>query len=158
MFVVLPTIGWVWPSVVPLVAGVASALGYKMLSAPKGRLRGKLTRQLENIRREVVPLDSVLAEVIAGEVGEEERLIFQRDDFLLVFRKDARGKFYVEVSGPAEKTALDLKLRAEAFARELVRKFAYHKIAEQLTRRGAVVVEEDIMPSGRVTMKVRTWK
>jgi hypothetical protein len=157
MIFIFPTLGWAWPALLPLIGGAAAALGYKQFSDPKGIFRGGVSNQLDKIRREIVPLDSVLSEVIAEEIGEEERLMFERDEFTLVFRKDARGKFFVEVSGPRNRTALDLKIRAEEFAGELVKKFAYHKIAEQLTRTGATVVEERVEENGRVTMTVRKW-
>lgn len=158
MLVILPMIGWAWPALLPIAGAVAGALGYKVLTDPKGPLRGAVTRQLETMRRETVALDQVLADVIAEEIGTEERLMFQRDDFILVFRKDARGKFFVEVSGPAEKTALDLKTRAEEFARELVRKFAYNRLAQQLQRAGATVVQEDVAEDGRITLQARRWR
>ena len=157
MIVILPMLGWAWPALLPIIGATASALGYKTFSDPKGILRGRLTRRMEKMRREKVALDSVLADVIAEELGNEERLMFERDEFILVFRKDARGKFFVEVSAPSDRTALDLKIRAEEFARELVKKFAYHKIAEQLTRAGANVYEEDVQPNGRITLRARKW-
>jgi hypothetical protein len=157
LFVVTPMIGWTWPLVWPLAIAAAAGLGYKQLSNPKGPLRGKTTRLLEKMRREVVSIDSKLAEVISDEIGNEERLQFERDDLILVFRKDGRGKFFVEVAGPADKPALDLKLRAEEFAEELIRKFAYHKIAEQLARTGATVYEEQVAENGRITLKARKW-
>lgn len=77
---------------------------------------------------------------------------------ILVFRKDARGKFFVEVLGPRKATAYNLKIRAEEFARELVKKFAYHRLAEQLARTGAVVVSEEVAESGRITLTARKWR
>ena len=100
MLVVLPTLGWSWPALVPIAGAAAAGLGYKFFSEPKGILRGRLTRRLENMQRELLPLDKMLTEVIADELGNEERLNFERDDLILVFRKDARGKFFVEVAGP----------------------------------------------------------
>jgi hypothetical protein len=158
LFVITPMIGWTWPAVWPIATAVAAGMGYKRFSDSKGALRGRTTRKLEQLRREVVPLDGVLADVIGEELGNEERIQFQRDELILVFRKDARGKFFVEVAGPADKAALDLKLRAEAFAVEMVKKFAYHKLAEQLVRTGAVVYEERIEENGRITLRARKWR
>jgi len=158
MIFIIPAIGWAWPALLPLAGAAASALGYKTFSDPKGIVCGRLTRKLERMRRESVALDSVLTEVIAEHLGNEERLMFTREDLILVFRKDARGKFFVDVAGPREKTALDLKIRAEEFARELIKKFAYHKIAEQLTRAGATIYEEQVEDNGRITMRARQWR
>ena len=158
MIFLFPVIGWAWPALLPIVGATAAALGYKSFSDPKGALRGLTTRKLEQKRLESVAMDSVLAEVIAEEIGNEERLMFEREDMVLVFRKDARGKFFIDVLGPREKTALDLKLRAEEFARELVKKFAYHKLAEQLTRTGATIFEETVEENGRITLRARKWR
>jgi hypothetical protein len=158
LIIILPTIGWAWPALMPLAGAVASALGYKTFSDPKGLLRGQTTRLMENMRLESVPLDRVLAEVVSDEIGNEERLLFNREDLVVVFRKDARGKFFVDVLGPRAKSALDLKIRGEEFAREMVAKFAYHKIAEQLARTGAAVVDEQVESSGRVTLRARKWR
>jgi hypothetical protein len=157
MIVLLPTLGWVWPALAPLVGSVAAALGYREFADPKGILRGRTTRLLERMRLERVALDEVLANVIAEELGNEERLIFERDEMILVFRKDARGKFFVDVLGPREKSALDLKIRAEEFAAELIKKFAYNRLASQLTRTGAVIVSEEVAESGRITLTARRW-
>jgi hypothetical protein len=158
MIIIVPAIGWAWPALLPLVSAAAAALGYKTFSDPKGILRGRTTLALESVRREVVPLDSVVSEVIADEIGNEERLLFERDDLILVFRKDALGKFYVEVVGPTEKTALDLKIRGEEFARELVKKFAYNKVQEQLARTNATVISEEVEENGAVTLRFRKWQ
>lgn len=158
MIVVIPAIGWAWPALAPLVGAAAAALGYKTFSDPKGIFRGKTTVMMEKLRIESVPLDQVMSDIIAEDLGNEERLLFEKDDMVLVFKKDARGKFYVEVMGPSTKTALDLKIRAEEFAREIVRKFAYNKVAQQLSRINAEVVSESVDENGRVTLQMRRWQ
>ena len=158
-FIVLtPAIGWAWPALAPILGAVASTLGFQKFSDPKGILRGVITQQLESVRLERVALDSVLAEVIAEEIGKEERLILKREEIILVFRKDALGKFFVDVLGPAEKTALELKRIGEEFAQEVVQKFAFHKINEQLERAGVTVVEERVEADGKIVMKARRWE
>lgn len=159
IIVVLPTIGWSWPAVLPILTAAAAGLGYKKLTetGSKGWLRGRLNKKLENIRRVTISLDEVLTEVISEDIGNEERISFQRDDILLVFRKDARGKFYIDVSGPKTQTALNMKIRGEEFARELIQKFAYHKMIEQMQQRNAVVVEETETENGDLVIKTRQW-
>lgn len=157
IFVLTPTIGWTWPLLWPYALAAAAGLGYRELTDAHGLFRGEVTRKLENLRRESVAIDEILTEVVADEVGRDERIQFTRDDLILVFRRDARGRFFVEVAGPADKTALDLRLRAEEFAVEIIRKFAYHKMAEQLARAGAEVIEETVSEDGRITLKARKW-
>jgi hypothetical protein len=158
IFLIAPAIGWAWPALVPIVGAVASALGYQAFSDPKGILRGAVSQELDNIRIERVALDSVLAAVIAEEIGTEERIILKRDEVILVFRKDAQGKFYVDVLGPSEMNALELRALGEEFARELVQKFAYHKITEQLERANITVIEEKVEQNGNIVLRNRKWE
>ncbi len=157
VFLVVPVAGFTWPALVPVVAATAAALGYKVLTESKGWLRGRITGQLENLRRESLSLDAVLTEVIAEDVGREERMQFQKEDLLLVFRRDGRGKFHIDVVGTRDHTALDLRTRGEEFARDLIRRFAYHKLTEQLERRGATVVAEEVEENGRIRLRLRQW-
>ena len=159
IFFLAPVIGWSWPALAPILTAAAAAMGYKKLTEGGSNrwLRGKLTKKLENLRRETVALDSVLTEVIAEDLGTEERMAFQRDDILLIFRKDTRGKFFIDVSGPRKLTGNNLRIRGEEFARELVKKFAYHKMVEQIERRGATIVEEEIRDNGDIVLQTRQW-
>jgi hypothetical protein len=160
LFVVLPTIGWSWPALAPIAAGVAAAMGYRSLT--KGQLRdlldGRLNARLHATRRHSLAIDSVLTEVIAEDLGAEERMAFERDGVTIVFRKDGRGKFHVDAVGPATETTLSLKIRGEEFARELVKKFAYHKMIEQIQKRGATVVEETVKENGDIVLLNRQWR
>ena len=159
IIVVIPTIGWAWPALWPLAIAAGAALGYKAMSEQRADswIRNRLASKLDAIRRVSVPIDAVLADVIAEDLGAEERLAFERDDFLLVFRKDARGKFFVEVSGPRECTALNLKIRGEEFAREVAQRFAAHKMTELMERRGAVILTEEVKEQGKIELTGREW-
>lgn len=161
IFFLTPMMGWTWPALLPIATAAGAALGYKCLGAHgnnKGLFRSRLTRKLENMRRVEIALDSVLAEVISEDLGHEERLMFERDDIKLVFRKDAVGKFYVEVSGPSSASTQSLKTRGEEFSRELIKKFAYHKIVEQIERRGATIIDEELTDDGRNVIRCRQWR
>lgn len=160
IFLLTPTLGWAWPAVAPIATLVAAGMGFRVMteSAKNPLVQSKLTRQMNRIHRVTIPLDDVITDVISEEVGIEERLTFERDEFLLVFRKDGRGKFHVEVSGPKSQTVMNLRIRGEEFARELVKKFAYHKMVQQIERRGASIVEEVANEADEsVTLKARQW-
>lgn len=161
LIVLTPLIGWSWPALSPILMSTAAALGYgAATSAPNKSqfLTGKLTRQLNAIKRVSISLDSMLTDVIAEDLGSEERVEFRKGDFLLVFRKDARGKFHVDVSGPSDQTARALREKGEEFASEVIRRFAYHKVVEQIERRGATIVEEEKLPDGSIRLHNRQWK
>lgn len=158
-FIVLtPAIGWAWPALLPILSSVAASLGFQKFSHPTGMLRGGVSNEMDQLRIERVALDSVLADVIAEEIGTEKRLTLKRDDIVLVFRKDALGKFHVDVMGPNSRTAMELKALGEQFAVELVQKFAYNKIITQLERTGVTVIDEKVEPDGRIILRTRKWQ
>lgn len=152
-----PAIGWAWPALVPLIGSVASALGYKVFSDPKGIVRGVMSERLDNVRLERVTLAAAQVEVISESLGKEERITLTREQVVLVIRKDATGKFIIEVMGPKSMSSIELKSIGEEFARELVQKFAYHKINEQMERAGVTVLEEKVEADGKIVMQARKW-
>lgn len=160
IFVITPLLGWAWPSLAPLVVAVASGYGYKKLTDPtdKGWLRGKLTAELENLRRVSLPIDEVMREAVGDEVGRDERLVFEKDDYRLIFRRDIRGKFFVEVLGPVHVPANVLRKEALDFARELVQQFVYNRVVREMENRGLTVVDETVEESGDIEIQTRRYR
>lgn len=161
IFVISPLMGWSWPALVPLAMAAAAGLGYKQLTRTdeKGWLRGKLTREMENLRIVSVPVDELLEDVVGEEIGRDERLIFERDDYRLIFRRDPRGKFFVDVLGPKVVSARELREEALAFARELVQEFVYNRVMREMENRGINITEETVdTETGDIILDARRWK
>ncbi|MCD6385542.1 hypothetical protein J7M23_07155 [Candidatus Sumerlaeota bacterium] len=159
IIVITPIIGWSWPALFPLITAAAGYVGFVKLTGDKqsGWLRGKLTREMETLRTVQIPLDEFLTDVVSEEIGREERLDFRREDMVLTFRKDIRGKFFIEVTGPRSRTARELRELGEQFARQLIQLFAHHRIASELDRRGVQVVEESTTETGDIVLRIRRW-
>ncbi|NQU43340.1 hypothetical protein HQ520_08640 [bacterium] len=146
IFVISPILGWSWPALLPLMLAVASGYGYKRLTTTdeSGWLQGRLTAQLENLRRVSVPVNETVEDAVADEIGRDERLVFERGETRLVFRKDERGKFFIDILGPKELSALELRREAEQIVGELVQQFVYNRVARDLEERGLNIVEERV--------------
>jgi len=155
----LPVLGWSWPALTPILAATAGALGYKRLTAAAAskRVLDRLEQQLRERRMVEIPLEEHLKDVVSEQLGHEEELRFERDDIILAFGHDARGKFYIRVIGPRERTPADLKALGDEFARELIQQFAYNRIVTELERRGVVVVEESVDREGNISLRTRRW-
>lgn len=160
MFIATPSIGWALPLVWPIVLSLAGAMGYKMYTstADDAPLRGQLNRELNNLRTVSIPLENVVKDMVADEVGREQVLRFTRDDIILVFKRDARGKFSVEVSGPVAMAARELERIGTEFAGALVQQFAFNKIAVELEKKRANVVGEEINEEGDIILRLRRWE
>jgi len=160
MFIIItPILGWSWPALAPIIAAAAGLLGYSKLTGDSAKdwLQGKLNCELENLRTVEIAINEFLADVVAEELGREERLDFEKEDFVLTFRKDVRGKFFIEVTGPRTATRMELKARGEEVARHLIQPFAHHKIARELDRRGVQIVEEEVTEEGDIVLRTRRW-
>lgn len=159
IFVVTPILGWSWPALAPLITATAAALGYKQVTTPSERRgrAGVLAQATVKRRTAVLPLESVLLEPVADEVKREQRLVYEREGIELVFRRDSRGKFLVEVSGPDDLTLAELRGRGQQFAVALIRQFAHNRVVQELERRGMIVVGEEIAENGDIVVRARRW-
>ena len=161
LYVIAPTLGWSWPSLIPVAIAAAAGYGYKKLTDQdeKAWLRGRLTRELENLRLVSVPIDELVADAIGEEIGRDERLIFKKDDFRLIFRRDVRGKFFVDVLAPRTVYRKKIQAEAQAFARELVQEFVYNRVVSEMEARGINVVGEKVEEeSGDIVLQARRWR
>jgi hypothetical protein len=160
IYVITPLMGWTWPSLIPIALTAAATYGYKKLTDinEDAWLRGRVTREMEALRRVTVPVDELVADLVGEEVGRDDRLIFGREDIRLIFRRDPRGKFFVDVLGPREQPAALLRREAMQFARELVQEFAYNRLVREMEARGLNIVEESVdAETGDIVLTGRKW-
>jgi hypothetical protein len=160
IFALTPTVGWALPLVWPALLSAAGALGYKLFTstADDAPLRGRLTREINNLQLVSVPLDQVIRDVVAEEVGREQVIRFVRDHITIIFKRDVRGKFSVEIMGPVTMPRVELERAGLEFARTVVQQFAYNKMAQEMERRGASVVGEEVRENGDIVLRLRRWE
>lgn len=159
IIIITPILGWTWVMLSPLVMATAGALGYKALTGDtlNDWLQKELANELKNLRKVRVPLEEVAADIVAEEMGREERLDFTKNNIVLTFRKDAHGKFFVEVTGPKTLTMPELLNMGDEFARTIVQQFSHHRIARELDMRGVHIVGEEVAENGDIIIQTRKW-
>lgn len=159
MYFLTPSVGWAVPLVWPLALAVAGALGYKACTSVDdgALLRGDINHELNNLRTVQLPLENMVKQMVADEVGREQVLRFKRDKTVLVLKRNSRGHFAIEVSGPRAMTAHSLQVAGMEFAQELVQQFACNRMARELERKGAHVVGEEVNENGDIVLKLRRW-
>ena len=157
--VIAPILGWSWVMLSPLIMTAAGALGYSALSGKKMNdwLQKELNESLVNFKKVKISLDDIVADVVAEEIGREERIDFRKNDIVITFRKDAQGKFFVEVTGPRMKTSRELLIMGDEFAHNIVQQFAHHKVARELDQRGVHIVGEEVNENGDIVLHTRKW-
>jgi hypothetical protein len=150
-------LGWSFPALLPIVTAAAGALGYIEIPRlpQRSRLRGRLNRWLAGLRMVEIPLERV--EVISERLGRDQELLFKKDDILLVFRRDERGRFSLRVIGPRTQTYLQLQVVGREFAELVIRKFTLQRITEELERRGISIAHVGTTGSGEQEIIARKW-
>jgi len=157
--IIMPILGWSWVMLSPLVMAAAGALGFQTLTGDKLKdwLQKEIDKDKKNLRKVNVALEKVMADIVAEELGREERLDFKKGTIILTFRKDARGKFHVEVTGPKSLTMVELLAMGDEFARMIIQQFAHHRIARELDLRGVHIVGEEVNENGDIILHTRKW-
>ncbi len=159
IFFLTPILGWSWPALVPILIATAGSLGYGLLTTGGTGKRGrtKLDQTLLNQRMVELKLDELLKDVVSEQLGHDEQLNFQKEDLRVTFGHDARGRFFLRVTGPKHMTAAELRMEGELFARSIIQQFAYNRIAAELDRRGVQLVEESVDEEGNMILQARRW-
>ncbi|HBF33311.1 TPA: hypothetical protein DDW35_01980 [Candidatus Sumerlaeota bacterium] len=161
LYLITPLMGWTWPSLLPLVLAVAAGKGYQKLTSTgdDAWLKGRITREIESMRKVSVPVDELVEGLIGEEVGRDERLIFEKDDTRLIFRRDTAGKFFVDILGPKERSARALRDEALAFVGDLVQQFSYNRVLKEMDSRGIQLVQENVdTESGDIILEVKRYR
>lgn len=160
---ITPLVGWSLPALIPIVTAAAGYLGFVKLTQidATGWIQGKLAKKIQfqkkNRRIVKVPLSQYIKDIVSPEVGREERLEFVKEDILLVFRKDIRGHFFIEIEGPSSFSSSELRYIADEFYKSMIQQFAYNKIVKELELRGVNIVEEEINERGEIILQTRKW-
>ncbi len=160
LYILAPTIGWAAPLVWPLVLTAAGALGYKQLTsvADNAPLRGEANSAMTAQKVVEIPLETQVIDAVEEEVGRDQVLRFVKGDIVVVFKRDLRGKFSVQVSGPDTMTRRELEFAGREFLGAVVQQFAYNKMAEQMERRGTNIIGEEVNEEGDIVLKLRRWE
>jgi hypothetical protein len=150
----------------PIALAVGSALGYSLVEDEKNLpTLNKLNRKLKNTEIVHLNLKEELAarekpiniEILADDLTTDKLLRFEKGKVTVVFKKDSRGEFGIDVLGPSSMGKKQLREEGRAFAEQLVQAFAADRIARELEKTNAVMVDEKVTEDGKIKMTLRRW-
>ena len=148
-FVVTPVVAnMAWPLLASVIAGSLSTTGYNLVKAKQNLCLGA-----EGMTG--VTLDLKNSEDLSETMGEEEKLVMERDGITLTFSKgrDNRCKVHVEGRG---KTKEELAQAGQEASNKVIQAYAYTKVMAEAKKRGLQVVQEE-NEDGRIKLKFRKW-
>jgi pyruvate kinase len=148
-FVVTPVLaGMAWPVLAASVSAALTSMGYNVV---KSKSHG-----LEIVKnQESVDLDLKNSENLAETLGEEEKLLMERNGITLTFSKGKDNRCQVHVEGPG-KTKKELALAGQEASNRILQAHVYGKIMAEAQKRGLKVVEKQ-NEDGKIHLRLRKW-
>lgn len=151
--VLTPIIVASWPAISAAVVAAAASLGFTVAQelAQEGRAQGG-----EDTDR-TVTLDVPHSEVVTGTLGRDQRIRVTRDGITAEFRRDARGRAAVCVTG-AGCSAEQLRAIGEELSGRMVQQYVLTKLKNEMASRGMDLVEETVEATQSIRLRVRHWQ
>ncbi len=159
LFIVTPTVGWAVPLLWPAILAAAGALGYKHMtdSMAQASLQKQQEGAVKGRRTVELSLDVEITGAVTEDLKRDQILTFSRDDIVVTVQRDLRGKCTIRVNGPDGQSVRQLEAKGKEFLGAIIQQFAYNKMAQEMERRGANVVGEEISAEGDIVLKLRRW-
>jgi hypothetical protein len=149
LFIVTPVVAnMAWPLLASVIAGSLTTTGYNMVKNAQS-----LDTYTET--QNGVDLDLKNSEDLNETMGEEEKLVMERDGITLTFSKGADNRCKVHVSGPG-KSKEELTRAGQEASNKIVQAYAYNKVMAEAKKRGMQLIEEK-SDDGRIRLKFRKW-
>jgi len=149
-FVVLPAaVAASWPILSGLISAACTAAGFRALKAP--------TKERE-VQRESTREESVEFEVSSArveELGAVAALNLTDGHITATFCQDERGQCKLHVQG--NKSQQELIATGRALMQRVRQQLAYHRVMEELKRKGYTVVQEEVAADESIRLRVRSW-
>ncbi|MHB1455457.1 MAG: DUF1257 domain-containing protein [Armatimonadota bacterium] len=149
LFVVAPAVIVSWPILCGAIAGTASLLGYKVLSAKKE----SFIEEEHDVSAEVELQGS---EVIAEAMKRDSEFAITNGDVSAVFRRGIDGKCVVHVSGQG-KTEEELSAIGTQIMGHVTQQYAYNKVVSELKTQGFTVTQEDVSADQTIRLRVSKY-
>jgi len=147
-----PIITAAWPAFSSAVAAAAAGLGFTMHAA---KAKEEMTAHEE--KKETVALDIQNSSVVTDALAKEDEATFTKDDISLTFRKDARGKCSICVSGEG-RSRDELRSIGNEAARKVVQEYVHAKVVGELQKRGFEIANEEVSEDKAIRLTVRRWR
>jgi len=149
-FVVVPAaVAVSWPILSGLISAACTAAGFRALKAPTQEHEV----ESESSREESVEFE--VASARAAEIGAMQALNLTDGEITATFCQDERGQCKLHVQGP--KSQQELIATGRALMQRVRQQLAYHRVMEELKRKGYTVVQEQVAADESIRLRVRSW-
>jgi hypothetical protein len=148
-FLVTPVVAnMAWPLLASVIAGSLTTTGYNMV-------KNKQSLETRSESQVGVDLDLKNSEDLSETMGEEEKLVMEKEGITLTFSKGSDNRCKVHVAGHG-KTKEELTRAGQEASNKIVQAYAYNKVMAEAKKRGMQLVQEE-SEDGKIRLKFRKW-
>lgn len=150
--VLTPVIIAAWPAITAAVAGAAAGLGLSIKQSVDQHNRN----MQDQTRDQEVEVELSESEVVAQGLKADQEIVCTKGEITFKVRRDARGRCVVCAEGKGH-SKVELKQKAEEFARRITQCFVYNKVMKEIKQKHFNVVNEEVMEDKSIRINVRRW-
>jgi hypothetical protein len=151
IYVIVPAIATTWPALLPILLAATGAMGYGLFQEQRF-----LRRDLKN-KGVTVELELPQTEIVGEAIGTEAQIQVAKDDVVVTFRVDHRGKCNITVWGQ-RKLAQELLEIGTNISQKVIQQFVYNKVTKELPTKGLTTVSEQTTEQESIKLTVRRWR
>ena len=151
IYVIVPAIATTWPALLPILLAATGALGYGLFQEQRF-----LRRDLKN-KGVTVELELPQTEIVGESIGTEAQIQVAKDNVVVTFRVDHRGKCNITVWGQ-QKLAQELRKIGTNISQKVIQQFVYNKVTKELPTKGLITVSEQTTEQESIKLTVRRWR
>lgn len=138
-----------WPAISTAILGVASTMGYTVVTTEKKQ------KKLFAPKQNSIELQMENSEVLEESFGSGEKMIIEKDGVQVEFSRTPKGTCSICVTGEKQSKA-KLKEIGEEISGRVIQQFAYHKLMTELKDRGYAIVDESVSADQSIQVRVRS--
>jgi hypothetical protein len=148
--ILTPVVTLAWPAFHAAVLAAAASLGYQVAAGAHRQFPGDNAHQ----DTRPVPFEIKRSEVVANQLGRDQRISVTREGVTVTFSRDARGKSSLYVTGNGH-TQEALHTMGEELIQAVMQQYVYRKLRDQMRARGFNIVKEEVNEDRSIRLKAR---
>ncbi len=140
-----------WPIISAAAVTVMASLGYATVSTAVD-----IATEVNVDTTNTVELEVENSQELGDSLGREEELVFAKDNIVVTFKRDIRGRLQVCVSGDGI-SKVELRKMGEELANKVVQQYVYNRVVSELQETDMSIIDQEVDEDETIKIKLRAW-
>jgi hypothetical protein len=140
-----------WPIISAAAITVMASLGYATVSTAVD-----IANKVQVDTNNTVELEVENSQELGNSLGREEELVFAKDNIVVTFKRDIRGRLQVCVSGDGI-SKVQLRKMGEELANKVVQQYVYNRVVSELQDTDMSIIDQEVDEDETIKIKLRAW-